>query len=103
MNHTLCAKCWNALHGRKKLNPCDKCSGSGLKLLMPDFIKNHLHQILKLKERENILYKNVVFSIDEGRVVGGYILSYMADYVIEISKPMKYKQKNNYIKGYNKN
>jgi hypothetical protein len=65
-------------------------------------IKYNLHKILKLEDTV-IYYKRMVFRVDNNGLIYHFNLICHVDDLIRISKPMKYKTKNRYLKGYNKN
>ncbi len=75
--------------------------------IINDCVKNNIHIILKHIEGIRVEYNEYKFNFCENEVlIHGHSLFRIADSNIDlykISKPMKYKTKNKYIKGYNKN
>ena len=77
------------------------------KSFIPYFIKDNIHDFLKKSKRNTpIYYNNIEFFITRQalfiKVDGLYIIT-LNDNIIKIPETMKYKSKNKYIKGYNKN
>ncbi len=75
--------------------------------IINDCVKNNIHIILKHIEGIRVEYNEYKFKFCENEVlIHGHSLFRIADSNIDlykISKPMKYKTKNKYFKGYNKN
>jgi hypothetical protein len=81
--------------------------------ILYDFIKCDLHYFLKSKDykicemKTKRYYKNYgyMFWVDELIIDNDFEeeLWFSKSDIVKHAKPLKYKQKNNYIKGYNKN